>query len=84
MNFIKAIDTTSADTGTQLAICTPDTCLGSVIDSLALKSVHRIYIVNGGEVVGVVTLRDVISCFIYEPPWYFEECFRSVIKDFVA
>lgn len=84
MNFIKAIDAFSPDSGRQLATCTPDTCLGSVIDSLASRSVHRIYVVNGDEVVGVVTLRDVISCFIYEPPGYFEEYFRSAIKDLVA
>ncbi|KAL0910107.1 hypothetical protein M5K25_021046 [Dendrobium thyrsiflorum] len=84
MNFIKAIETTCPDSGTQLPTCTPDTCLGSVIDSLASRSVHRIYVVNGDEVIGVVTLRDVISCFIYEPPGYLEESFCSAIKDMVA
>ncbi|XP_020596595.1 SNF1-related protein kinase regulatory subunit gamma-1-like [Phalaenopsis equestris] len=85
MNFIKAIETASPSSGTQLLTCALDTCLGSVIDSLASRSVPRIYVVNGDEeVVGVVTLRDVISCFIYEPPGYFEEYFSSAIKDMVA
>lgn len=49
--------------------CAPDASLGTVIDSIASRITHRIYVVDGDfEVLGVVTLRDVISCFIYEPP----------------
>lgn len=57
--------------------CAPSASLGSVIDILAWKCTHRIYVVEGGEreVVGVVTLRDVISCFIFEPPGYFDNYF---------
>lgn len=65
------------------ATCAPDARLGSVIDSLALKSVHRIYVVEGDdhEVVGVVTLRDVISCFINEPANHFDDYFGFAMKE---
>ncbi|KAK4358135.1 hypothetical protein RND71_023745 [Anisodus tanguticus] len=37
------------------------------------RSGHRIYVTTGedNEVVGVIMLRDVISCFIFEPPIFF-------------
>ncbi|XP_010934735.1 SNF1-related protein kinase regulatory subunit gamma-1-like [Elaeis guineensis] len=79
MDFMKTIGYTMASPTT----CLPDACLGSVIDSLALKSVHRIYVVEGDdhELVGVVTLRDVISCFIYEPPNHFDNYFGFAMKE---
>ncbi|KAG1346294.1 Cystathionine beta-synthase, core [Cocos nucifera] len=79
MDFMKTIGYTTASPAT----CSPDACLGIVIDSLALKSVHRIYVVEGddGELVGVVTLRDVISCFIYEPPNHFDNYFGFAMKE---
>lgn len=53
--------------------CNLQSTLGDVIESLASKSVHRVYVVDDeGEVVGVITLRDVISCFIFEPPNHFD------------
>ncbi|KAJ8569911.1 hypothetical protein K7X08_006488 [Anisodus acutangulus] len=50
---------------------------GNVIDILASKSVHRIYVTTAQdiEVVGMITLRDVISCFIFEPPNFFDNYF---------
>ncbi|XP_073006638.1 SNF1-related protein kinase regulatory subunit gamma-1-like isoform X1 [Typha latifolia] len=80
MDFIKTIGSSVQDSGNGNSMaappptCAPDATLGSVIDSLASNSVHRIYVVEGDdcEVVGVVTLRDVISCFINEPPNYFD------------
>jgi len=68
-----------------LLTCSPHTSLGTVIDSLASRCTHRIYVVEGDEcaVTGVVTLRDVISCFIYEPPGYFDNYFggASAVKE---
>ncbi|CAI0386806.1 unnamed protein product [Linum tenue] len=63
--------------------CKSDATLGSVIHHLASKSVHRIYVVENQDdgVVGVITLRDVISCFIYEPPNLFDVYFDSSIKE---
>lgn len=54
--------------------CSLSSNIGDVIHILASKMVHRVYVVgaNGKEVVGVITLRDIISCFIFEPPNYFE------------
>lgn len=54
--------------------CSLDSTLENVIHILASKSVHRIYVVAGNseDVIGVITLRDVISCFIYEPPNFFD------------
>lgn len=60
-----------------------DSTLGSVIQTLASKSVHRIYAVAGenNEIVGVITLRDVISCFIYEPPNHFDNYFGFALQE---
>ncbi|XP_059315918.1 SNF1-related protein kinase regulatory subunit gamma-1-like isoform X2 [Lycium ferocissimum] len=57
--------------------CKLDSTLGNVIEILASKSVHRIYVTTDedNEVVGVITLRDVISCFIFEPPHFFDNYF---------
>ncbi|WOH12645.1 hypothetical protein DCAR_0832151 [Daucus carota subsp. sativus] len=59
--------------------CSLDSTLEEVIHILASKSVHRIYVVagDGKEIVGVITLRDVISCFIYEPANFFDNYFAA-------
>lgn len=52
--------------------CKLDSTLVSIIHTLAVKSVHRIYpVTDDNEVIGVITLRDVISCFVSEPPNFF-------------
>lgn len=59
--------------------CKLDSTLGNVIHSLASNSGHRVYVVSNeeeNEVVGVITLRDVISCFIFEPPNHFDNYFN--------
>jgi CBS domain-containing protein len=63
--------------------CRPDSTLGSVINSLASRSVHRVYVAAGdeNELYGVITLRDVISCFVSEPPNYFENCLGFSVKE---
>ncbi|KAH1031274.1 hypothetical protein J1N35_043448 [Gossypium stocksii] len=61
--------------------CRVDSTLGTVIQSLATKRVHRIYIVDENEVTGVITLRDVISCFIFEPPNFFDNYFGFSVKE---
>ncbi|THU59583.1 hypothetical protein C4D60_Mb07t03620 [Musa balbisiana] len=86
MDFLRTLDLVSQDSRNHAVApvtCAPDACLGSVIDSLASKSVHRIYVVEGDEkeVVGVITLRDVISCFIYEPPYHFDTYFGCAVKE---
>lgn len=76
------ISTIASATHDATRAATPITCklgstLCSVIDTLASKLVHRMYVTaeNDDEVVGVITLRDVISCFIYEPPNFFDNYF---------
>ncbi|KAK9935198.1 hypothetical protein M0R45_022309 [Rubus argutus] len=82
-DFMSTIST-SQDIGKAIPAitCNSESTLGNVIETLASKSVHRIYVAGKeGEVVGVVTLRDVISCFIYEPPNHFDDYFGSVVKE---
>ncbi|KAL6983536.1 hypothetical protein U1Q18_016922 [Sarracenia purpurea var. burkii] len=84
LDFMNSIAATSHDIG---KLVTPITCksnatIGTVIHTLASKSVHRIYVVGDeGEVVGVITLRDVISCFINEPPNHSENYFGFAVKE---
>ncbi|KDP21218.1 hypothetical protein JCGZ_21689 [Jatropha curcas] len=63
--------------------CKVDVTLGSVIHILASKSVHRIYAVAGNEneIAGVITLRDVIACFVYEPPNHSDNYLGFSVKD---
>lgn len=83
MDFMQTI--ASQETGKVIPpiTCKLDSTLASVIQSLALKSVHRIYVVAGedDEVIGVITLRDVISCFIYEPPNHFDNHLGFAVKE---
>ena len=83
-NFMNTIVSATQETGriVQPITCKLDSPLGSVIHSLASKSVHRIYVVAGeDEVIGVITLRDVISCFIHEPPNHFDSYFGFSMKE---
>ncbi|KAG6396546.1 hypothetical protein SASPL_142697 [Salvia splendens] len=87
-DFIKAVASTTADNSKMV---TPITCqssstLGTVIDTLASRAVHRIYVVSGEgkQVLGVVTLRDVISCFITEPPNFFDDYFGFTAKEILS
>ncbi|KAL5553911.1 hypothetical protein UlMin_041312 [Ulmus minor] len=63
--------------------CKLESTLASVIQSLASNSVHRICVVacEEDEVIGVITLRDVISCFIHEPPEHFDSFFGFAMKE---
>ncbi|EFJ31456.1 hypothetical protein SELMODRAFT_139940 [Selaginella moellendorffii] len=64
--------------------CEESTSLGEVIDVLSTKGIHRIHIVDDKQrIVGVVTLRDIISCFVTEPDNYFNN-FGSVLASSIA
>lgn len=83
-NFMNTSVSATQETGRIVPpiTCQLDSTLGSVIHSLASKSVHRIYVVAGeDEVIGVITLRDVISCFIHEPPNHFDSYFGFSMKE---
>ena len=84
-DFMNTVVATGQEFGrlTPPITCKVDSTLASVIQSLATKLVHRIYVVaeNENEVKGVITLRDVISCFIFEPPNYFDSYFGFSVKE---
>ncbi|KAF7000176.1 hypothetical protein CFC21_016122 [Triticum aestivum] len=86
LDFMKALGSTLPDSGDNGLVkppltCAPDASMGSVIDSIGSRITHRIYVVDGDfEVVGVVTLRDVISCFIHEPPGFCDSYLASAME----
>ncbi len=83
VNFIKMVTEIEPETG----MLPPTTCentaeLGNVIDTLASKKLPRIHIVNkNNQLVGVVTLRDIIGCFVSEPKDYFDDYFGGMFKE---
>ncbi|MCH80543.1 SNF1-related protein kinase regulatory subunit gamma-1-like [Trifolium medium] len=84
MDFMKKIVSASYESGkvTRPITCKPDSTLDSVIHTLASQSIHRIYTVDGqDQVVGVITLRDVISCFINEPDYHFDDYYGFAVKE---
>lgn len=84
MDFMNIIVSTTKGTGSVIPpiTCKPDATLGSLIHALSSRSGHRIHVVNQSEeVVGVITLRDVISCFVYEPPNHFDSYFSFSTKE---
>ncbi|OIS95972.1 snf1-related protein kinase regulatory subunit gamma-1-like protein [Nicotiana attenuata] len=85
------MNTVSSATHEPSKVATPITCkldstFGNVIDILASMSVHRIYVTadEDNEVIGVITLRDVISCFIFEPPKFFDNYFGFSAQETLA
>ncbi|KAI9111506.1 hypothetical protein K1719_017196 [Acacia pycnantha] len=73
MDFMNTVSPETGRTNKPIT-CNLDASLGDVIHTLASQRVHRIYAVGSeGEVAGVITLRDVISCFISEPPYHFDD-----------
>ncbi|XP_016478130.1 SNF1-related protein kinase regulatory subunit gamma-1-like isoform X2 [Nicotiana tabacum] len=76
MNTVASVTHDATKVSTPIT-CKLDSALGNVIDTLASKLVHRIYVTAGedDEVIGVITLRDVISCFIFEPQNFFDNYF---------
>ncbi|XP_051144412.1 SNF1-related protein kinase regulatory subunit gamma-1-like [Andrographis paniculata] len=86
-DFMSVVWSETNETGKTVKpiTCKADASLGEVIDTLASRAVHRIYVVNEvEEVVGVITLRDVISCFIFEPPNFFDNYFGFAAKELLS
>ncbi|KAI3841655.1 hypothetical protein MKX03_027516 [Papaver bracteatum] len=84
IQFINTITSMAEEPGkiTPPITCKPGSSLGSVIDTLASKKVHRVYVAGeNNSAIGVITLRDVISCFIYEPPNFFDDYFGYAAKE---
>lgn len=87
MDFMDQIVSASHETGkvTQPITCKPDSTLQGVIHTLASKSIHRIYVVDEqDEVVGVITLRDVISCFVTEPAYHFDDYYGFAVQEMLS
>ncbi|KAK4773869.1 hypothetical protein SAY87_028888 [Trapa incisa] len=87
MDFMSGIMETSQETREVVPplTCLQDSTMGNLIQTLASKSVHRIYVVSTeDEITGVITLRDVISCFIFEPPSYFDNYLGFSVKEMLC
>ncbi|MCO5567119.1 hypothetical protein L7F22_020805 [Adiantum nelumboides] len=66
--------------------CSRNATLEQVINILCERNIHRVYVTDDDDhVVGVITLRDIISCFVVEPAdfseGYFDGSFKNVIND---
>ncbi|XP_057815795.1 SNF1-related protein kinase regulatory subunit gamma-1 isoform X3 [Cryptomeria japonica] len=60
--------------------CQKTDTIEKVILKLDNARIQRIYVVNShGDLEGVVTLRDIISTFVQEPPGYFGDFFYQVV-----
>ncbi|XP_010250742.1 PREDICTED: SNF1-related protein kinase regulatory subunit gamma-1 [Nelumbo nucifera] len=60
--------------------CRRDNTVKEVILKLDSEKIHRIYVVdNDGNLEGVITLRDIISKLVHEPPHYFGDFFDGVV-----
>lgn len=87
MDFLMAIGPKNPISGSPSVAspvtCTTNSSLISVIENLSLRQVHRIYVVEAESmnVLGVVTLRDVISCFIHEPADHFDNYLGFAIEE---
>ncbi|KAJ3671126.1 hypothetical protein LUZ60_008552 [Juncus effusus] len=89
MEFIKTVGSAIPESGLSdpPLTCGPNDTMGSIIEKIASRYVHRIYVVegNGTEpqmVVGIITLRDIISCFVTEPPDYLQNYLRDTVESF--
>lgn len=83
VEFMKTVKWVAPETGLMPALtCEKTTKLGTVIDQLSSKNFHRIYVVEKNtQLVGVITLRDIIGCFVSEPDGYFDNYFGGTFKD---
>ncbi|XP_072962924.1 SNF1-related protein kinase regulatory subunit gamma-1 [Typha angustifolia] len=60
--------------------CKRNITIKEIILRLDTEKIHRIYVVDEDETVeGVITLRDIISKLVHEPPHYFGDFFDGVV-----
>ncbi|XP_039017168.1 SNF1-related protein kinase regulatory subunit gamma-1-like [Hibiscus syriacus] len=60
--------------------CTRDQTVKELIQTLDMVKIQRLYVVDdSGNLEGVVTLRDIISKLVYEPPGYFGDFFDAML-----
>jgi len=83
LDFMKTI----LEVEPQAGLLPPVTCqktdtIGQVINTLASKNLYRIYLVDETtRLLGVITLRDIIGCFVSEPVGYFDNYFGGAFED---
>lgn len=84
--FLKTVGAAILDSGLDAPplTCGPNDSLGSIIEKIASRYVHRIYVIEGTgpQVIGIITLRDIISCFITEPHDFLDSILRTTVKSF--
>ncbi|BBN17572.1 hypothetical protein MPTK1_7g15460 [Marchantia polymorpha subsp. ruderalis] len=87
MDFMNIADSLGKQDDNTAKFFPPLTCKTSatlieVINSLARENAHRIYLVDdGSSISGVISIRDIISCFVSEPEGYFEKYFGGAFQD---
>lgn len=84
VEFMKTVKWAAPEAGMLPALtCEKTTTLGGVIGQLSGHNYHRIYVVekHSTQLVGVVTLRDIIGCFVSEPDGYFNNYFGGTFKE---
>ncbi|KAG0576205.1 hypothetical protein M758_5G061500 [Ceratodon purpureus] len=83
LEFMKTISEVEAQTGTSPPVtCVKTDSLGKVVETLASKNLYRIYVVDETtRLMGVITLRDIIGCFVSEPPGFFDGYFGGAFKE---
>jgi CBS-domain-containing membrane protein len=83
LEFMQTIADVEAQTGTSPPVtCAKTDSLGKVIETLASKNQYRIYVVDETtRLMGVITLRDIIACFVSEPPGFFDGYFGGAFKE---
>ncbi|KAL9438987.1 hypothetical protein AB3S75_024615 [Citrus x aurantiifolia] len=63
-----------------MVTCSRNHTIKELIHLLDSKKIHRIYVVDfNGNLEGVITLRDIISRLVHEPPGYFGDFFDGVL-----
>lgn len=63
-----------------MVMCSRNHTIKELIHLLDSKKIHRIYVVDfNGNLEGVITLRDIISRLVHEPPGYFGDFFDGVL-----
>ncbi|KAJ0248450.1 CBS domain-containing protein [Hirschfeldia incana] len=71
---------TSAPILSGVIACTKNHTLKELILMLDAEKIHRLYVVDdAGNLEGLITLRDIISRLVYEPPGYFGDFFDGFI-----
>ncbi|KAF7838175.1 SNF1-related protein kinase regulatory subunit gamma-1-like [Senna tora] len=64
----------------ELVTCKNDCTIKELIQLLDHEKMNRVYVVDDdGNLEGVITLRDIISRLVHEPPGYFGDFFDGVL-----